>query len=348
MAGEVDTEYGAYREPPMRADATIEAAAEQNAHTTLPLQVSRITREAQDIASFELVDPLGLELPPFAAGAHIDVRICENIRRQYSLCNDPHERHRYVIAVLNEPAGRGGSRRMHEEVAVGNVLLVSPPRNHFPLAGREARFHLLLAGGIGVTPMLAMIAELERRATPWHMHYCTRNPRRTAFLERVRPLIAAGKVDLHHDDGDPSRGLDIRRTLAAFEVGTHLYFCGPPGFMSAAKAGVGAWPPFNVHCEYFTAAEDRGAVVNTPFQIKVRSSGTVFDVPADCSIVAVLRANGFAIETDCEDGYCGTCITRYLEGEPEHRDTVLDENNRKRFAMICCARARSPLLVLDI
>ena len=237
---------------------------------------------------------------------------------------------------------------MHEQIAVDSELLVSPPHNHFALAGREARFHLLLAGGIGVTPMLAMIAELERRAASWHMHYCTRNAARTAFLERLRPLIAAGKVDLHHDDGDPARGLDIKRTLEAFEVGTHVYYCGPPGFMSAARASVGAWPPFNVHCEYFTAAEERGDVVNTPFQIKARSSGQVFDVPADRSIVAVLRDNGFDIQTDCEDGYCGTCITRYLEGEPEHRDTVLDEDDRTRYAMICCARAKSPLLVLDI
>ena len=256
----------------MSAEMTIEAAANEE-KTTRALRVSKIMREAQDIASFELVDPLGLELPPFTAGAHLDVRINDDIRRQYSLCNDPQERDRYVIAVLNEPAGRGGSRAMHEQVAVGSVLPVSAPHNRFPLAGREARFHLLLAGGIGVTPMLAMIAELERRASPWHMHYCTRNPARTAFLDRLRPLIAAGKVELHHDDGDPARGLDIARTLAAFEVGTHVYFCGPPGFMHAAKASVSAWPPFNVHYEYFTAADDRTEAVNTPFQVKIKKSG---------------------------------------------------------------------------
>ncbi|TMJ91368.1 MAG: oxidoreductase [Alphaproteobacteria bacterium] len=331
----------------MSADVTIEAAADE-AKTTQALRVSKITREAQDIASFELVDPAGLELPPFTAGAHLDVRINDDTRRQYSLCNDPQERHRYVIAVLNEPAGRGGSRAMHEQVAVGSVLPVSAPHNRFPLAGREARFHLLLAGGIGVTPMLAMIAELERRASPWHMHYCTRNPARTAFLDRLRPLIAAGKVELHHDDGDPARGLDIARTLAAFEIGAHVYFCGPPGFMHAAKASVSAWPPFNVHYEYFTATDDRTEAVNTPFRVKIKSSGQVFDIPADRSIVAVLRDNGFDIETDCEDGYCGTCITRYLDGEPDHRDTVLGEDERQRYAMICCARAKSPMLVLDL
>jgi vanillate monooxygenase ferredoxin subunit len=331
----------------MSADVTIEPAASE-AKTTQVLRVSKITREAQDIASFELVDPAGLELPPFTAGAHLDVRINDDILRQYSLCNDPQERHRYVIAVLNEPAGRGGSRAMHEQVAVGSVLPVSAPHNRFPLAGREARFHLLLAGGIGVTPMLAMIAELERRTSPWHMHYCTRNPARTAFLDRLRPLIAAGKVELHHDDGDPARGLDIARTLAAFEIGAHVYFCGPPGFMHAAKASVSAWPPFNVHYEYFTAADDRTEAANTPFRVKIKRSGQVFDIPADRSIVAVLRDNGFEIETDCEDGYCGTCITRYLEGEPDHRDTVLGEDERQRYAMICCARAKSPMLVLDL
>src|SRR5258708_14566039 len=149
----------------MSAEMTRGAAAEE-AKPTRALRVSKITREAQDIASFELVDPLGLELPPFTAGAHLDVRINDDIRRQYSLCNDARERDRYVIAVLNEPTGRGGSRAMQEQIAVGSVLLVSAPRNRFPLAGREARFHLLLAGGIRVPPLLPVIAELERRARP--------------------------------------------------------------------------------------------------------------------------------------------------------------------------------------
>src|SRR5262249_53011641 len=202
--------------------------------------------------------------------------ITDDSRRQYSLCNDPQERDRYVVAVLNEPAGRGGSRAMHEQIAVGSVLLVSAPRNRFPLAGREARFHLLLAGGIGVTPMLAMIAELERRARPPHQPYFPRRPPRPALPPPPPPPIPARQVELHHDDGDPARGLDIARTLAAFEVGTHVYFCGPPSFMHAAKASVSAWPPFNVHYEYFTAADDRAEAVNTPFQVKIKKSGEVF------------------------------------------------------------------------
>lgn len=313
---------------------------------TLNLRVRAIKRETPDIASFELVDPEGRDLPAFTAGAHIDVWVSDKIRRQYSLCNDPSERHRYVIAVLKEPTGRGGSLGMHG-ISEGSTLAISPPVNRFPLAGREARFHLLLAGGIGVTPMMSMIAELEAKQRPWHMHYCTRSRDRCAFIDRLQPFISAGKVELHHDDGDPAKGLDIGRALSQFEIGTHLYFCGPPGFMHAAKGAVGAWPPFNVHSEYFEAPDDRPPPVSGPFQIKIKSSGQIFDVPVGKTIVSILRENGFEIATDCEDGYCGTCITRYVEGDPEHRDTVLSEGEQKNYVMVCCARSKSPMLVLD-
>src|SRR6185312_15298600 len=206
---------------------------------TLNLRVRAIRHETPDIAAFELVDPEGRELPPFTAGAHIDVRVADKIQRQYSLCNDPGERHRYEIAVLKERNGRGGSLGMHA-IAEGQSLSVSSPVNRFPLAGREARFHLLLAGGIGVTPMMAMIAELEAKQRPWKMHYCTKSREGSAFMNRLEPFIAAKKVEVHHDNGDPKKGLDIARAVSAFEIGTHLYFCGPPGFMSAAKNAVGA------------------------------------------------------------------------------------------------------------
>src|SRR5690606_34412779 len=147
---------------------------------------------------------------------------------------------------------------------------------------------LLLAGGIGVTPMMAMIAELEAKNHPWHMHYCAKSRGSSAFVDRLQPYIDAGKVELHHDGGDPAKGLDIARTLSQFEIGTHLYFCGPPGFMSATKNAVGAWPPYNVHSEYFEAPDDWPAAESGPFQIKIKSTGQVFEVPADKTIVAVL------------------------------------------------------------
>ncbi len=313
------------------------------------VRVGATARAAEDILSFELADPAGRDLPRFTAGAHIDVHIDDGLVRQYSLCNDPDERHRYVIAVLNEPDGRGGSLALHETVSEGDLLTISEPRNHFRLADDAAR-HLLLAGGIGVTPMMAMIGTLEARGADYLMYYCARAPENTAFLDRLRPLVDAGRVALHHDGGDPRRGLDIDATLKNPEPGTHLYYCGPPGFMSAAASAVVHWPEGTVHFEYFTAPEDRAAGdhENTPFQVKIASTGDVFGVPADKTIIEVLRGNGLAVDTSCEHGYCATCMTRYLEGEPEHRDAVLDDEDRAEFVLICCARSRTPLLVLDL
>jgi vanillate monooxygenase ferredoxin subunit len=330
-------------------DSGVEARASRpSSIMTFEVQVDRITRETPDIAAFALVHPDGSELPSFTAGAHIDVQLSSGLRRQYSLCNDPRERHRYVIAVLREEAGRGGSKAMHDELAVGHRLTISGPRNTFPLAGREARLHLLLAGGIGVTPMMAMIAELEARGASWRMHYCTRSLERTAFVARLQPLIDAGTVTLHHDDGDPARGLDLRAVLRTFALGTHVYVCGPPGFMAAANAAFGAWPPHTVHREYFSPPEEPPAGGGAAFQVQINRTGQVFDVPAGRSIVAVLREHGFDIATDCEEGYCGTCITPYLAGDPDHRDTVLDHAQRGRYVMICCARAHRSPLVLDL
>ena len=336
----------AYRmEPKLEAPVSPPAGADR---ALLSVRVKSIHREADGILAYELVHPEAGRLPAFTAGAHIEIHIRDGLKRQYSLCNAPGERHRYVIAVLKEKTGGGGSKAMHEDVREGDLLTISEPRNHFPLAGREADFHLLLAGGIGVTPMMAMIESLEVTQARWAMHYCTRNLESMAFRARLEPLIAAGKVTLHHDGGDPSQGLDIRSLLSDYEAGTHVYCCGPPGFMSAVKASVGAWPPKSVHFEYFTAAADDSNFVNKPFQIKIKHTGAVLDVPADQTIVDVLRAHGFAIDTDCEDGYCGTCITRYLDGEPEHRDTVLSDVERKNYVMVCCARAKGAPLVLDL
>lgn len=316
----------------------------------LQVRVGAIRDVAENIRCFELVDPDGGLLPRFTAGSHVDVHIAPALSRQYSLCNDPEEQHRYVIAVQREDSGRGGSRAMHE-LDVGRQLDISPPRNHFPLAERGARFHLLLAGGIGVTPMMAMIHELERREAPYLMHYCTRSPERTAFLDELAPRIEKGTVALHHDDGEAAKGLDIAATLNEYKVGTHLYACGPAGFLEAVNAAVKSWPQHVVHQEYFSAremTEEEKAWDSKPFKIKLLGTGAVYDVPAGTSIAQVLQTNGCNVQTDCEEGYCGTCITRYVQGEPVHRDTVLDDNDREKYVMVCCARSREELLVLDL
>ena len=317
----------------------------------ITVTVNAIKKEADDILSFEFVKPDSTDLPPFTAGSHIHVHIGDGLSRQYSLCNDPSETHRYVVAVLRENSGRGGSAAMHEVLQEGQQIKVSGPINHFELAGRGANFHLLLAGGIGVTPMMAMVDELERQEKPYLMHYCTRAPEVTAFLDRLEPRIKAGKVIVHHDGGDPSKGLNLAETLASHEIGMHLYACGPGGFMDAVNASVGAWPPHAVHQEYFSAremTEEEKAWDAKPFKIKIASTGDVIDVPANRSITDVLREHGISILTDCEEGYCGTCLTHYVEGEPVHRDTVLDDADREDYVMICCARAKSEMLVLDL
>ena len=330
-----------------------EVAAPHTSTTGLPLlrlRASRIAAETPDIRLVEFVDPSGADLPPFTAGAHLDLHLADGVIRQYSLCNDPVERHRYTVAVLKEKTSRGGSLAVHA-LREGDLIDVSLPRNNFPLAGTEARLHLLLAGGIGVTPMIAMIAELQARRASFRMHYCTRAPEYTAFLAQLRPLIESGHVVLHHDGGDPSRGLDLKRTLATYEPGTHVYICGPAGFIAAAQQASGVWPSDCVHVEHFSAValtEDEAAWDARAFKVKIASTGQVYDVPAGRSIVEVLRAAGVPVETSCEDGFCGTCLTRYVEGEPVHRDAVLGESERKNFVMICRARSRSPLLVLDL
>jgi len=211
------------------------------------LRIRSITYLATRINGYELVDPDGQDLPAFTAGAHISVRLAEGLVRDFSLWNDPNEQQRYCIAVLREGPG---SQRLHEEVRAGNLVAASMPRNNFPLA-MDAERHLMIAGGIGITPIMAMIAELRRRRAEFHLHYCTRSPEETAFLDDLALLAAQGRVQFHHDGGDPANGLDITATLRDCRPGTHLYYCGPAGMMAASAAASAHWPPGSVHFEFF-------------------------------------------------------------------------------------------------
>tara|TARA_R110002072_G_scaffold1162_2_gene9622 strand:- start:2470 stop:3486 length:1017 start_codon:yes stop_codon:yes gene_type:complete len=325
------------------------APSETGARSTLTLRLNAVTYEAEDILGFEFVDPAGTPLPAFTAGAHIDVQIAAGLTRQYSLAGDPADRDRYLIAVLNDPAGRGGSRAMHETLRPGQLVKASKPRNLFPLAA-DAEHHLLLAGGIGVTPMMAMIEELERGGVDWELHYCTRAPEKTAFARRLSPHVAAGRAHIHHDGGDPAKGLDIAELLRSPAPGTHLYYCGPTGFMAAVSEAAAGWPDGTVHFEYFAApAGDKpDAGDNRAFQIQIKRTGEILDVPADKTIVDVLRDAGHYVDTSCEDGFCGTCLTPFSGGDPDHRDTVLDNDDRKRYVLICCSRAKTSPLILDL
>jgi vanillate O-demethylase ferredoxin subunit len=320
----------------------------QNLQQSWPMQlrVRSITYLAEAISGYELVDPRGRDLPRFAPGAHVEVQAGGFVRR-YSLWNDAAERRRYCIAVLREDASRGGSRYLHEHVRAGDLVEVSLPRNNFPL-DPAAEGHLLIAGGIGIAPIISMVTELRRRGAEFALHYCTRSPERTAFRRELAPLAAEGRLSFHHDGGDPARGLDIRAALREPRPGTHLYYCGPAPLMSAAAAAARHWPAGAVHCEYFTGVPEPAAAEDQPFRVRLAKTGGDYEVRAGETIAEVLQRHGVPVRTSCELGYCGTCLTPYLAGEPDHRDHVLEENGRQRYVLICCSRAKSPVLVLDL
>jgi len=321
-----------------------------NAPSMLRVRVTRKTVEAQDICSFELANVDGTPLPSFSAGSHIDVHLPNGLTRQYSLCNDPTESHRYLIGVLRDPGSRGGSAAMHELVKEGDVLHVSPPKNHFPLA-HEAAHSVLVAGGIGVTPILCMAERLAMAGASFEMHYCTRSPERTAFLQRIRASSFADKVQFHFDDGAEGQKLQLHRLLSPVRPGTHLYVCGPKGFMdwllgAARSAG---WPEAQLHYEFF-GAEIVKSDDDQSFEVKLASSGKVITVGKEQTVVQALAAIGVEVATSCEQGVCGTCLTRVLEGEPDHKDMYLtpEEQAANDQFTPCCSRSKSALLVLDL
>ena len=317
--------------------------------STIEVRVASKTNEADGICSYELVPTSGGALPGFEAGAHVDVHLPGNLVRQYSLCNAPHETHRYQIGVLRDANSRGGSEAMHDKIHVGANLTISPPKNHFPLV--DAKRTLLLAGGIGVTPILAMAETLAAKGAQFEMHYCSRSPEKAAFKQRLGESHLRDLVHFHYDTGDAAQKLDMAALLANPQPDTHLYVCGPQGFMEyvLGTAKAQGWPAAQLHVEYFSAA----AVDTTgdqAFDVKLASSGKTFTVPAGTTVLKVLEAAGVDVPYSCEEGVCGTCLTRVLDGVPDHRDMYLTEEEQAANDQFtpCCSRAKSKLLVLDL
>lgn len=316
---------------------------------SLNVKVTAKRREAEDIVSFELVSADGSALPPFPAGAHIDVEIRPGLVRQYSLCNDPEETHRYLIAVLRDPVSRGGSAGIHDGVEEGQTIRISAPKNHFPL--QPAGGYLLFAGGIGVTPILCMAERLARTGAQFRMHYCSRSPERTAFMERIRTSGFADRVQFHFDSADPAQKLDLNMVLNQAAPGTHVYVCGPSGFIDfvTGTAKASGWPTESVHLEYFGAAPVDTSEDGS-FEVRIASSGKTCLVPAGKTVVQALGEHGIDIPMSCEQGVCGTCITRVLDGTPDHRDMYFSDEERARNDQFtpCCSRSLSKQLVLDL
>jgi vanillate O-demethylase ferredoxin subunit len=316
-------------------------------HNWLTAKIVAKQQEATDIVSLILADPSGQPLPSFTAGSHIDVQLSSQLIRQYSLFNAPGES-RYRIAVLRETASRGGSEAMHNLVE-GSLINISQPRNSFALDSNAKR-SLLIAGGIGITPLLSMAEYLSQTQSEFHLHYCARSLDRMPFINYIKQTPFARQVSLHLDNGSFAQKLVPERELATFDELTHLYVCGPQGFMTwivdtAVRTG---WPINQIHQEYFSAKPL--TATDAAFEVQINSTGAVLLIEPEQRIADVLRANGVYIPTSCEQGICGTCLTNVIDGIPDHRDAFLTEGEKdaNKLIMPCCSRSKSPRLILDL
>jgi phthalate 4,5-dioxygenase reductase subunit len=314
--------------------------------TQMPLRIVEIADVADGIRSFELAQPDGSDLPPFTPGSHVRVQTPSGQLRKYSLCNDPAERHRYLIAVKREDGGQGGSLSMHTDLKVGDTLPTSVPENAFALL-ENARGYTFIAGGIGITPILSMIRSFgELPPAPWKLYYLGRSEDTMAFLSELRAPELRRNVVVHTDGGQPGQAFDLWPALEKPNTG-HVYCCGPKGLMEGVRDMTGHWSPANVHFESFN---EGGGVKpdDKPFRVKLARSGGEFEVPVGKSILAVVREHGFSAASSCESGTCGTCRTTLLEGEADHRDMVLMPEELDSQIMICVSRCKGPQLVIDL
>jgi phthalate 4,5-dioxygenase reductase subunit len=295
-----------------------------------------------DICEFTFSAASGT-LPPFEAGAHLTVQTPSGAWRSYSISNDDRERDRYVIAVKREDAGRGGSLSMHKALAVGDVIAARAPKNAFALAPDAPS--LLIAGGIGITPMLAMLRRLVARGVPVQLIYLTRSADMTAYRDLLISAPFAPHVMLHHDEGDRSRTFDFW-PLFKTPDDRHIYYCGPAPMMNAIYLHTIHWPRRQIHSESFAGVDSTDGTAS-PFRLRRAATGQVFDIPADKSILDVLRDQGIAFASSCESGTCGTCKMRRVSGEPLHRDLVLSDAEKLDQFMPCVSRAAGEELTLE-
>ena len=317
---------------------------------TLQVRVRATTYEAANILGFELV-PLdaSASLPAFSAGAHIDVHLPSGLTRSYSLLNDPQETHRYCIGVNRDAHSRGGSRHMHEQLRTGAVLSISVPRNLFEM-DESAPFNVFIAGGIGITPMLSMIARSQALGTPWRLHYAARTRQHAGFLDLLARYQdqPGADVQLNFDQESGGRMLDLSAVIAALPEGAHVYACGPQPLLAAYEQATASLPPARVHREYFAAKE--AAATDGSYTVTLARSQRTLQIQPGQTLLDGLIAIGAEPTFSCQQGICGTCEVRVLEGTPDHRDMVLTEaeqaaNDRM---MVCCSGAKSARLVLDL
>lgn len=330
----------------------------------LRVRVAAKTVVADGICGLELVAADGSALPAFSAGAHVDLHLAPGLVRPYSLCNDPTETHRYCLGVLRESASRGGSAAVHERLQAGHTLEIGRPRNLFALAEPLTRgHHLLLAGGIGITPLLAMARTLHRAGADFHLHVAARTRARLPFADDLASAPWSDRVRIHLDDGPAAQRLDLAALLAGRRADDHLYICGPAGLIAAARAAAASattsatptagWPADHVHVESFGAAVPAASADGAlpgGFDLELARTGRVIHVAPDQTALQALHAAGCELPSSCEQGICGTCLTPVLSGIPDHRDQYLepDEQAANDQFLPCCSRAKTARLVIDL
>jgi ferredoxin-NADP reductase len=283
-------------------------------------------------------------LPAAEPGAHIGVILPNGIERQYSLVHAGPALTEYTVGVKRDANSRGGSLFMHDQMRVGMTVPVVPPRNNFPLA-EDADLIVMVAGGIGITPIYCMIERMRALGRPWELHYASRSRLDSAFLEE---LSALPQVHFHFDDEEGGRFLNVGEIVGRVPKSAHLYCCGPAPMLAGFEAATAGWPKEQIHVEYFTpkftAAQEGG------FVVELARSKREITVPPGKSILHCIRDAGIQVPHSCEEGVCGACETRVISGIPDHRDSILTESERKENAtmMICCSGSKTPRLVLDI
>lgn len=316
----------------------------------LHLRVHAMTRQTPAVLSVVLESLDRQPLPAAPPGAHLDLRLAPGLARSYSIVGQQAGAHRYEIAVAKESRSRGGSRFIHETLRVGDEVTASPPRNLFALE-EAAPQSVLLAGGIGVTPILAMARRLEALQRPWILLYAARTRAHAAYLEDIEALAhhsRVGRLLTHFDEEHAGRPADLAATLALARPDAHLYCCGPQPMLAAFEAAAASWPPAQVHLERFSAAG--GEAGDTGFTVVLERSGLRLEVPPDRAILDVVLEAGIDAPYGCMQGSCGLCETAVLQGTPEHRDHLLPESSHagNRSMLICCSRSRTPEIVLDL
>jgi ferredoxin-NADP reductase len=300
---------------------------------------------AEGVVAVVLADSTGAPLPPWTPGAHIDLILGEDLIRQYSLCSSPGEPDRWRVGVLKAPDSRGGSERVHTALAAGSSVRVRGPRNHFPLVSSPR--YRFIAGGIGITPILPMIAEADAAGADWTLLYGGRERASMAFLDELAQYGDKVTIAPENETGM----LDLASVLGMPQPDTLVYCCGPEGLLAAVEKYCQDWPPGALHLERFSAKPQAPAAeADSSFELVLERSGLTLTVPPEKSVLRVIRDAGVSVLASCLEGVCGTCETEVVDGEVDHRDSVLNEEERasNEFMMVCVSRCRSARLTLNL